>query len=130
MNPENILKGKVQTVLGPISPEDLGPTLMHEHLLFDLTPPGSLLSEGEETEISLENVWGIRYHWNRHPGNYRLNDEDLAVRELRRMKEDGGGAVVEQTSRGMKRDPSGLRRVAEKAGVHIIMGCGYYEEDS
>ena len=31
------LSGKVQTVLGPIEPEDLGITLPHEHLLVDLT---------------------------------------------------------------------------------------------
>ena len=130
MNPGNTLKGKVQTVLGPIRPEELGPTLIHEHILCDLTPPGLSVSAEEETEITLENVWEIRYHWNRHPGNCRLNDVDLAVKELRRMKEDGGGAVVDQTSRGMKRDPSGLRRVADRTGVHIIMGCGYYVEDS
>jgi len=130
MNPGNPLKGKVQTVLGPIQPEDLGPTLIHEHVLCDLTPAGSCFSEHEETEITLENVWEIRHHWNKHPGNCRLNDYDVAVRELRRMKTDGGGAVVDQTSRGMKRDPSGLRNAAERAGVPIIMGCGYYVEDS
>src|SRR5262245_46694896 len=31
--------GQVQTVLGPVSPGDLGPTLMHEHLLCDIRPP-------------------------------------------------------------------------------------------
>lgn len=29
------LKGKVQTVLGLISPEDLGITLTHEHFIVD-----------------------------------------------------------------------------------------------
>ena len=31
------LCGKVQTVLGPIAPDDLGVTLPHEHLLVDLS---------------------------------------------------------------------------------------------
>lgn len=123
-------QGKVQTVLGPIEPEELGPTLMHEHILCDLTSTGPSRSEDDKTEITLENVWDIRYHWNRHPGNCRLEDYDVAASELRLMKTDGGRAVVDQTSRGMKRDPSGLRKVAEQAGVHIIMGCGYYVEDS
>ena len=29
-------KGKIQTVLGLINPEDLGATVTHEHLLVDL----------------------------------------------------------------------------------------------
>lgn len=124
------LQGKVQTVLGSIEPEELGPTLIHEHILCDLTPPGVSARDGGETEITLENVWEIRYHWNKHPGNCRLDDYGVAVKELRRTKTDGGRAVVDLTSRGMKRDPSGLRTVAEQAGVHIIMGCGYYVEDS
>ena len=33
------LRGKVQTVLGLVEPERLGPTLMHEHLLLDLVRP-------------------------------------------------------------------------------------------
>jgi phosphotriesterase-related protein len=30
---------RVQTVLGPIAPADLGPTLMHEHLICDIRHP-------------------------------------------------------------------------------------------
>ena len=30
--------GYVQTVLGPVGPEQLGVTMTHEHLLVDLTP--------------------------------------------------------------------------------------------
>ena len=32
-------RGRVHTVLGPIDPADLGPTLMHEHLLCDIRHP-------------------------------------------------------------------------------------------
>ena len=31
------MNGYVQTVLGPVAPADLGPTIMHEHLLVDMT---------------------------------------------------------------------------------------------
>ena len=31
----NDLTGKVQTVLGPVDPGQLGRTLTHEHILFD-----------------------------------------------------------------------------------------------
>ena len=33
------LKGKIQTVTGVVNPETLGPTLMHEHILWDVTRP-------------------------------------------------------------------------------------------
>jgi hypothetical protein len=33
------LRGKAQTVLGLIDPAELGPTLMHEHLLWDIRTP-------------------------------------------------------------------------------------------
>ena len=33
------LRGHAQTVLGPVAPEALGRTLMHEHLLVDIRPP-------------------------------------------------------------------------------------------
>ena len=31
------MSGKVQTVLGPIEPDELGVTLTHEHLLIDIS---------------------------------------------------------------------------------------------
>jgi len=33
--------GDIQTVLGPIPAGELGPFLIHEHLLADLTPKGA-----------------------------------------------------------------------------------------
>ena len=39
------LKGKIQTVLGPIAPETLGRTLMHEHVLCDIRPPGTRVGQ-------------------------------------------------------------------------------------
>ncbi len=56
-------KGKIQTVTGVLDPESLGPTLMHEHILFDLTRPevaSKARSENiEEVTIGLQNVWEI-----------------------------------------------------------------------
>ena len=42
------LTGKVQTVLGPISPDDLGPTLTHEHILFDGSWPATRLPKATD----------------------------------------------------------------------------------
>ena len=37
--------GYVQTVLGPVAPEDLGPTITHEHLLVDMTQSETSVAE-------------------------------------------------------------------------------------
>jgi phosphotriesterase-related protein len=55
----------VQTVTGPISPAELGPTLMHEHVLVDFTPPNR---RGEDAEVTLETVWELNYNWVEAPG--------------------------------------------------------------
>ena len=47
------LKGKIQTVLGPIAPEALGRTLMHEHVLSDIRPPGTRSDNDLGPEITL-----------------------------------------------------------------------------
>ena len=130
MDRETIRKCKIVTVQGAISAEQLGPTLMHEHILCDLTPPGQFDPNAQEVEITLENVWEIRYHWCEHLGNNRLNDSNIAVSELQRMREAGGRSIVDLTSTGMKRNPLDLLNISQKAGVNIIMGCGFYIEDT
>lgn len=122
-------RGFVQTVAGPIAPEALGPTLMHEHLLCDITPPDLVVQGEAEVPITLENCWEIRHHWCRHRGNNRLTDIAVAVDELARLKRAGGGALVEVTTQGIKPDPLGLRRISELSGVTVVAGCGYYVEE-
>ena len=129
MNPASKSRGRIQTVRGLIEPEQLGPTLIHEHVLCDLTPPSLANSEEREVEITLENVWEIQYHWVKHLGNSRLNEEGVAVQELRRMGKAGGRSIVELSNVGTKRNPQGLLRVSEAAEMNIIMGCGYYIEE-
>jgi phosphotriesterase-related protein len=119
--------GRVQTVLGLIEPDELGPTLMHEHLLIDLVPTG--LAEDarcDDTEIDLCNCWKINYGQRRALNNYRLDQRDVAVEELQEMRVAGGRSVVDLTTGGLKPDPEGLESIARAAGVHVVMGCGHY----
>ena len=95
------LRGKVQTVLGAVAPELLGPTLMHEHVLCDLTPPELAAQGRPEVEIRLDNLFEIRHHWCRHPGHQVLADGELATAELARFRDAGGSAVVELTCEGI-----------------------------
>ena len=81
----------MQTVLGPIAPEDLGPTLMHEHLLCDIRHPSQRKPEALGPELALDNAWAINYGTvKRAARNYLLDDRDVAVDEVARMVEVGG----------------------------------------
>jgi len=121
-------RGCVQTVLGPVAPETLGATLMHEHVLCDLTVPELAAQQLPEVEIRLDNAFEIRHHWCRHYGNHVLNDLELAVDELLRYRTAGGSALVELTCEGIAPDANGLAKVAERTGLHIVAGCGPYVE--
>lgn len=123
-----LARGYVQTVTGPIAPQALGPTLMHEHVFCDATPPDKAALNEPEVEVTLENVWEIRYHWYKHTGNHRLRDEEVAVAELGRLRRAGGDCLVELTCTGLSPDPDALRRVSKRGGVRIVMGCGHYVE--
>ena len=48
--------GTIQTVLGPIAPDRLGPTLMHEHLLWDIAPP-ALAAKNATTAIPIVMIF-------------------------------------------------------------------------
>ncbi len=125
------LVGKIQTVLGPIAPQQLGRTLMHEHVLCDIRAPQSRADNDLGPEITLETVWQLNYGRGvkRAGRKYMLDLEDIATREVRMMKHDGGDAIVELTCGGLSPDPAGLKRIAAGTGVHLIMGCGHYVND-
>ena len=78
MQREN-LQGKVQTVRGPIAPEALGPTLMHEHLVCDIRPPSLKTCDCDWGPITLENVWAINYGEIEHAPSYVLDLPEVMV---------------------------------------------------
>lgn len=120
--------GHIQTVVGALEPSQLGLTLMHEHLLCDITPPALAAAGGDEVEIHLDNVWQIRHEWCAHLGNNRLNDTALMTAELAEFADAGGSAVVDLTTVGIGVDRGRLAELSRASGVHIIAGCGFYTE--
>ena len=123
--------GQVQTVLGKVDSDLLGPTMMHEHILTDVTgifeSPRTASEKVRAYEpIRLANLGWIRRNYFRHHDNLLLGDIPTAIDEMRLYKEWGGGAVVEVTPPGIGRDPVGLARVSRASGVHIIMATGFY----
>lgn len=120
------MRGRAQTVLGLLDPAELGPTLMHEHLLWDIRTPGMRADPDQGPEISLCNCFAINYGRRKAYGNYRLSDEACATEELRLMAAAGGRTVVELSSGGLDPRPLGLVALARDAGVQVVMGCGHY----
>lgn len=93
------MSGSLMTVEGPITPQEMGITLPHEHLLI------------------------------RHQGpRVDLVDQDLAAREVRRFKNAGGRTIIDMTSIGIGRDAVGIRDISRSAGVQTVLGTGFYKD--
>jgi phosphotriesterase-related protein len=119
------ISGKVQSVLGPMEPSELGFVHPHEHLFVNLIPPNLRDLKGEP--IRMEDLGALRRNWLSNPENLFLDDEDTAINEMRRFGESGGGTIVDQTIQGLDPDPEALARVSRETGVHIVAGSGFYQ---
>jgi phosphotriesterase-related protein len=128
--PKTSRRGRVQTVKGLVAPEELGPTLMHEHLLVDVAPPTIRMTRSA-TDPLVQACDCFKLNWGQlaHPDNYLLDQREVMISELREMHQAGGRSVVELTVGGLRPDPEGLVELSEKSDVHIIMGCGHYVEE-
>ena len=62
--------------------------------------------------------------------NLVLDDLDLAVEEIAMFQAAGGRTVVDCTSVGIHRDPRRLLAIAQRTGLNVIAGCGYYTQDT
>jgi phosphotriesterase-related protein len=127
--------GLVMTVRGPIAVKDLGITLMHEHLLIDLThlwdpPTSDWQAPLVDSVPTLANRGLLQVDPYVSRPNLLLDEPDVAVAELSPYRQLGGASVVELTIAGISPQPVSLRTVSERSGVHIVAGCGYYTQRS
>jgi phosphotriesterase-related protein len=125
------MSGLAHTVLGPVRPDQLGPTTTHEHLLIDFTLMFRLPEDtGEKLKahqpLSMENLGWVRYDPFRNRDNLEVLDEGVAVSEALLFKARGGRTIVDATTIGIGRNPGALARIARATGLNIIMGAGYY----
>jgi phosphotriesterase-related protein len=135
LSPEQIDPGQVMTVLGPVSADALGITLMHEHLLNDCRCWWNKPKEAARGRLACEPVnAGILGELRMDPfvslDNCTLDDERLAIAELAAVVELGGRTVVDPTCAGIGRDPAALVRIAQGTGLNIITGGGFYLQAS
>ena len=123
------------TVKGPIDVARLGNTLMHEHILNDCSCWWNPPTEPERQYLADARVEiGILSELRQDPfvckHNIALDDEELAISELMAFRNAGGHTVVDPTCRGIGRNPEALVRIANRTGLNIVMGSGYYLQDS
>jgi phosphotriesterase-related protein len=92
------------TVNGPITPERMGITLAHEHVLVDFA--------GADVAS---------------PGRYDRNEVFATVLPyLQRARAQGLQTLVEATPAYLGRDALLLKRLAEASGVRLLVSTGYY----
>jgi len=97
-------KGMVQTVLGPIPPDELGLTLPHEHVVCDFA--------GAEAT---------------NPATLRPDDVVNVMRPwLLAAKAKGLRGFVDCTPAYIGRDVRVLHRLSRETGLHILTNTGYY----
>lgn len=95
---------KVNGVLGPIDTEDLGFTLMHEHIMV--------------VNWAMRQAFADWYDRERHV--------ERTVAELVSAKERGVRTFVDLTPIDLGRDVFVMREIAEKAEMQIIAATGFY----
>ena len=91
------LTGKVQTVLGPIAPEDLGVTMTHEHLLSSFDGVSEVPEEASqrgkyEAPFSIEILGWVHHGQGVNKDNSKLDDIPTIIAEVGLYKEFGGSA--------------------------------------
>jgi len=129
---------QIMTVQGPIEPETLGFTSMHEHVLYDGTVyfkrsegkfPENLPVEADDP-VRLDNIGLLQRNFTLCKDACSMHDEEWMAAELAEFKDSGGQALIDQSAPGLRSDLPGIQRLSGKTGVHIITTTGLYTEDS
>ena len=129
---------EIMTVLGPIAPEELGFTSMHEHILYDgqcfrrrfgnLIPPNPPVKVDEP--VTLDNLGMLKHGFIMSDDAIVMKDVELMAAELADFRAEGGSTVVDMSTPGLRVDPLATRRVSRQSGVHIVTTTGFYSRDS
>jgi phosphotriesterase-related protein len=99
---------RVHTVGGPCAPDELGRTLMHEHLLVGW--PGWEAYESEERGARQERV-------------------ARCTERLQELRAHGVTTLLDPCPIDLGRDVELMAEVAERSGVRIVCATGLYKED-
>jgi phosphotriesterase-related protein len=124
---------QIMTVRGPIAPEALGVTLMHEHILIKGSgrhgyPEPAFHQALADRPVSIDILGALRNNPFCCFDNCQLLDEQTALEELGIFAGVGGQTIVDPTCHVIGRYPQELHRLSVATGLNIIIGCGYYLE--
>ena len=125
----------VTTVCGEKSVEELGVISAHEHVLIDISNQFTQFPEATRRyyarqKVSIENLDVLSRDPYVVKDNLVMDDVAVAEKELLEFKKAGGDTVVDATLRDIGRDPEALKRLSRATGLNIVMGCGYYTQDT
>jgi phosphotriesterase-related protein len=101
----------VETARGPVEPEALGVTLVHEHVL-NIT--------AEIARDQPEMAW--------RPSRHAVIDS--CVERLAELRSRGIGTIVDASAFGHGRDLPALAEIAMRSEVHIVVATGIYTYDA
>lgn len=124
----------VQTVLGPVSVDELGITLPHEHLFNDLSSEVAAPSYASTRmlrgqKVSPELAFLLRQDPYCCVDNVSEKPLQDVIEEIRAFANVGGKTIVDATgSASIGRNPERLRQVAEATGLNVVMCTGPYLE--
>lgn len=126
---------RVQTVLGDIPSSELGLTLAHEHLWASFatylwSPQEQWKRDLADAPVTADLAWALREDPFFVADNLKLDDVDMVVEELAEFTAAEGSTVIEVSNVGMGRDPRRLAEISRASGVNVVMGCGWYIEQS
>jgi predicted metal-dependent phosphotriesterase family hydrolase len=99
-----VTAGMVRTVLGDVTPDDLGVTYMHEHLIID--------------SPTVAERWP----------HILLTDAQDAIDEVMSCRAVGVGAMLDAMPMASGRGPDRLARISTETGAHIVMATGLHTE--
>jgi phosphotriesterase-related protein len=121
------------TVRGPVDPNEIGKTLMHEHIFVDARErwdPSDLLDPSVgDAKFGPEHAAASRFSWHAFRDSMcQLPDEDyeLVRDEVAEFQRAGGGCIVELTIEGANPAPEALRQISEELSLHVVAGCSWY----
>jgi predicted metal-dependent phosphotriesterase family hydrolase len=97
-------RSRVMTVTGPVDAQQLGLTLMHEHVMVDFIGAGKISRD----RYNADEVFAI------------------ALPHLKRIRELGCRTFVDCTPNWLGRDAALLQRLSKASGLQIVTNTGYY----
>jgi phosphotriesterase-related protein len=131
---------KIMTVTGPIKPEELGFTTMHEHVMMD---GGWVLRKRYKDQlqtndfrytaddpVSLSNIGLIKRNFMTNWDGLSFDDEIMMLGEVQDFQISGGKSILELSVPGIRTKVPTIKKIAEKTGANIIISTGLYTGDS